>query len=341
MGDPRLVYDKQAISVDCVVFGFDGTTMHVLLVKRKRTLSTGENVIDQKLPGSLISDKEDLPHAAARVTQELIGALPIKLRQMEIFSDPKRVQGEALKWINDYYKVAITRVVTMVFFAVIKLDRRLKNYVLRKGASWVELNEVRHLALDHNQILITAIDYLMRLFRQEPVAFDFLPRKFTIKQLQNLYEAVFDTALDNRNFRRKMLPQYIVPTGEIEDSVTHRPAQYFYFDSKKYHGHHPRNRNPVIVVDPLQRLALYPFRIGKNFHLPQVDWQRPGEFLRNTRCCTGQVLFVGDQTARQLLVCDGFSRRQGAFPLYEQYMHGCSVKTKNYTINGNGLFIIY
>jgi 8-oxo-dGTP diphosphatase len=122
----------------------------------------------------------------------------------------------------------------MVFFAVVKLDQRLKNYTLRKGANWVELNEVRHLALDHNQILITAIDYLMQLFRQEPVAFEFLPRKFTIKQLQNLYEAVFDISLDNRNFRRKIFPLYIVPTGEIENSVTHRPAQYYYFDSKKY-----------------------------------------------------------------------------------------------------------
>jgi ADP-ribose pyrophosphatase YjhB (NUDIX family) len=234
MGNPGLVYDKQAISVDCVIFGFDGTAMHVLLVKRKRTLSSGETITDQKLPGSLISDKEDLPGAAARVTQELIGPLPIDLRQMEIFSDPKRVEGEALKWINDYYGVAISRVVTMAFFAVVKLDRRLKNYTLRKGADWVELNEVRHLALDHNQILITAIDYLMQLFRQEPVAFEFLPRKFTIKQLQNLYEAVFDTSLDNRNFRRKILPLYIVPTGESEDSVTHRPAQYYYFDSKKY-----------------------------------------------------------------------------------------------------------
>jgi ADP-ribose pyrophosphatase YjhB (NUDIX family) len=234
MGDPRLVYDKQAISVDCVIFGFDGTAIHALLVKRQRVLSSGEIITDQKLPGSLISDKEDLPHAAARVTQELIGPLPINLRQMEIFSDPKRVQGEALKWINDYYKVAISRVVTMVFFAVVKLDQRLKNYTLRKGASWVELNEVRHLALDHNQILMKAIDYLMQLFRQEPVAFELLPRKFTIKQLQNLYEAVFDINLDNRNFRRKVLPLYIVPTGEIETSVAHRPAQYYYFDSKKY-----------------------------------------------------------------------------------------------------------
>ena len=172
MGTPGLIYDKQAISVDCVVFGFDGTAIHVLLVKRQRMSPSGEASTDLKLPGSLISDREDLPHAAARVTQELIGLHAIKLRQMEIFSDPMRVQGEALKWINDYYKVKISRVVTMVFLAFVRLDQRLKNHVQRKGAScWVELNEVRHLALDHNRILMTAIDHLMQLFRQEPVAF--------------------------------------------------------------------------------------------------------------------------------------------------------------------------
>jgi 8-oxo-dGTP diphosphatase len=234
MGDPGLVYDKQAISVDCVIFGFDGTTIQVLLVKRQRTLPSGEIITDQKLPGSLISDKEDLPHAAARVTHELIGSLFVNFRQMEIFSDPQRVQGDELKWINDYYGVKISRVVTMVFLAFVRLDQRLKNHTQRKGASWVELNEVRHLALDHNRILMTAIDYLMQLFRQEPIAFELLPRKFTIKQLQTLYEAVYDMSFDNRNFRRKALPMYIVPTGEIETSVTHRPAQYYYFDSKKY-----------------------------------------------------------------------------------------------------------
>jgi hypothetical protein len=240
MGDPRLVYDKQAISVDCVVFGFDGTAIHVLLVKRHRVLPSGEVLTGLKLPGSLISDKEDLPYAAVRVTQEFIGQHPVKFRQMEIFSDPQRVQGDELKWVNDYYGVKITRVVTMVFLAFVRLDQRLKNHVVRKGAEWVELNEVRRLALDHNQILMRGIDFLMQLFRKEPVAFEFLPRKFTIKQLQNLYEAVFDMPIDNRNFRKKMLPLYIVPTGEAETSVMHRPAQYYYFDSKKYKQYNKR-----------------------------------------------------------------------------------------------------
>jgi 8-oxo-dGTP diphosphatase len=235
MGDINLTYDKQAISVDCVVFGFDGKALRVLLVQRRRVMPTGEILMDNKLPGSLISDVEDLTHAASRVTQELVGSRNIYLRQMEIFSDPQRVQGTELNWINNYYQVSLSRVVTMVFFALVKLDKKLMNYTTRKGAEWVELNEVRRLALDHNKILITAIDYLLQLFQQDPVAFELLPRKFTLRQLQNLYEAIFDVEIDNRNFRKKILSlEYLVPTGEMENSVSHKPAQYYCFDQKKY-----------------------------------------------------------------------------------------------------------
>jgi 8-oxo-dGTP diphosphatase len=235
MGDVNLTYDKQAISVDCVIFGFDGKSLRVLLKQRQRELPSGEVLVDSKLPGSLISDSEDLTCAAQRVVQTLIGLRNINLRQMEIFSDPQRVQGNELEWINKYYGITLSRVVTMVFFTLVKLDSKLIAYTERREADWVELNDVRHLAFDHNKILIAAIDRLITLFRQEPVAFDFLPRKFTLRHLQNLYEAVYDIAIDNRNFRKKMLSlPYIVPSGESEKEVSHKPAQYYYFDRRKY-----------------------------------------------------------------------------------------------------------
>jgi 8-oxo-dGTP diphosphatase len=154
---------------------------------------------------------------------------------MEIFSDPQRVQGNELKWINSYYNVNLSRVVTMAFFALVKLDKKLINHTIRKDAEWVELNEVQHLAFDHNKILMTAIDRLLQLFQQEPVAFEFLPRKFTLRQMQNLYETVLDVEIDNRNFRKKILSLgYVTPTGEYENSVPHKPAEYYHFDGKKY-----------------------------------------------------------------------------------------------------------
>jgi 8-oxo-dGTP diphosphatase len=235
MRTPYLRYDKQALSVDCVVFGFNGKSLKVLLEKRLRTLPAHKIINDLKLPGSLISDMEDINDAAYRVIREYTGTRIINLRQMEVFSEPRRVQGTELRWINDYYHVSLTRVVTIVFFALVKLDDKLEFHSLRNGAQWVELNEVQNLALDHNKILITAIDRLLNLFHLEPVAFEFLPKKFTIRQLQNLYETVFDVEIDNRNFRKKMVSlEYLVPTEEKEKKVAHKPAQYYIFDKRKY-----------------------------------------------------------------------------------------------------------
>ncbi|MCL2097395.1 MAG: NUDIX hydrolase [Bacteroidales bacterium] len=230
-----LHYDKQALSVDCVVFGFNGKLLKVLLEKRRRISPSRKIISDLKLPGSLISDTEDINDAAYRVISEFTGARNISLRQMEVFSEPKRVQGNELNWINDYYRVSLTRVVTIVFFALVKLDEKLEDYSHRRGAKWVELNEVQNLALDHNKILITAIDHLLNLFHLEPVAFEFLPRKFTIRQLQNLYETIFDVKIDNRNFRKKMASlEYVVPLDKKESNVAHKPAQYYSFNKRKY-----------------------------------------------------------------------------------------------------------
>lgn len=241
MGDPALTYDRQAISVDCVVFGFDGHALKVLLIRRRKEFSDGGEKIDMKLPGSLIAVGENLETAAQRVMSELTGINNIYLCQMEVFSDPHRVVGEELDWINDYYGVTLSRVVTVVFYALVRLDSRLTGYTVRKNARWVELGEVKRLALDHKNILISAIDFLRRRFRQEPMAYELLPRKFTVRMLQNLYEAVLDMEIDNRNFRKKILSQsYIVPVGEKETGVAHKPARYYRFDRKTYERENKR-----------------------------------------------------------------------------------------------------
>ncbi len=241
MGDPTLIYNRQAISVDCAVFGFDGRALKVLLIRRRRVGADGEERLDNKLPGSLIASNEGLEAAAHRVMGELTGIEDIYLRQMGVFSDPLRVTGEELEWINGYYGVDLTRVVTVVFYALVRLDQRLIDYTSRKNAKWVELGEVKRLALDHNNILVSAIGFLMERFGHEPMAYELLPRKFTVRMLQNLYEAVLGVEIDNRNFRKKILAQsYIVPVGEKETGVAHKPAGYYRFDRKVYDREHKR-----------------------------------------------------------------------------------------------------
>ncbi len=178
------VQTNQSLSVDCAVFGFDGRSLKVLLIER-RDYNPETHLDRMKLPGAMIQENETLPRAASRVLAEATGLREIYLKQMEIFSDPGRVTGEELEWINRYHGIHTERVVTVGYYALVKLDRRMIAYTAEKRAQWVEVESIQHLAMDHKQILSTALGHLCREMLQSPVAFELLPRKFTIRQLQN------------------------------------------------------------------------------------------------------------------------------------------------------------
>ncbi len=225
---------NQSLSVDCAVFGFDGRSLKVLLVER-RYCDPAARLDRLKLPGAMILENETLPAAASRVLAEATGLREIYLKQMEIFSDPARVQGEELEWINRYHGIRTERVVTVGYYALVKLDARVIAYTDDKGAQWVEVEAIQRLAMDHKQILSAALTHLCREMQQSPVAFELLPRKFTIRELQNLYAAVLGIEIDNRNFRKKMLGSgFLTPTGEYEQGVAHKPALYYMFDKAAY-----------------------------------------------------------------------------------------------------------
>ncbi|WP_304953182.1 NUDIX domain-containing protein [uncultured Alistipes sp.] len=228
------VQTNQSLSVDCAVFGFDGRSLKVLLIER-RDYNPETHLDRMKLPGAMIQENETLPRAASRVLAEATGLREIYLKQMEIFSDPGRVTGEELEWINRYHGIRTERVVTVGYYALVKLDRRMIAYTAEKRAQWVEVESIQHLAMDHKQILSTALGHLCREMLQSPVAFELLPRKFTIRQLQNLYAAVLGIEIDNRNFRKKILGSgFLIPTDEREKGVSHKPARYYTFDKTAY-----------------------------------------------------------------------------------------------------------
>lgn len=228
------VQTNQSLSVDCAVFGFDGTSLKVLLVER-RDYDPETHLDRLKLPGAMIQENETLPEAANRVLAEATGLREIYLEQMEIFSDPARVTGEELEWINRYHGIRTERVVTVGYYALVKLDRRVVAYTTEKRAQWVEVESIQRLAMDHKQILAAALSHLCRDIRQSPAAFELLPRKFTIRQLQDLYAAVLGIEIDNRNFRKKILTSgFLTPTGEREQGVAHKPALYYMFDKAAY-----------------------------------------------------------------------------------------------------------
>ena len=185
----------------------------------------------------MILENETLPEAAYRVLEEATGLRQkdLYLKQMEIFSDPQRVRGEELEWINRKHGIRTERVVTVGFYALLKLDLRTLDYTTAKGARWVEVDRIQRLAMDHKEILTAALGNLCREMQQSPVAFELLPKKFTIRALQRLFEAVLGIEIDNRNFRKKMLSSgFLNPTGEKEEGVAHKPAEYYSFDKQAY-----------------------------------------------------------------------------------------------------------
>ena len=225
-------YEKQAISVDCVIFGFDGTNLKVLLTKRKDSMGSSVTVGDYKLPGSLISNEETIDDAVKRVLTKYLGESDIFMRQLEVFSDPNRISPIELNWLNKYYNSDIKRVLTVAYYSLVKLDA--KKPINNEGI-WQNVDDVKCLALDHNTILINALTVITNQIQREPIAFELLAKEFTIKELRVLYEAILGVELDSRNFRKKMLGAgYITITQKKEKGVSHKPAMYYRFNKRKY-----------------------------------------------------------------------------------------------------------
>jgi 8-oxo-dGTP diphosphatase len=227
------------ISVDCVVFGFDGYELKVLLVDILKSYKGADYTgvkHELKLPGSLIQEKEDLSHAAQRTINEITGLNDIFPRQLYVFSDPNRIsKSEDLNWIEKTYGVKAHRIVTFAYFALVKINKSVFQHTLGSIARWHGVQEIRHLAFDHKFMLLKALEVLRQQLLNEPIAFELLPKRFTIWQLQNLYKAVLGIEIDSRNFRRKVLNSPgIIPLKEKEKGVDHKPARLYKFDKRKY-----------------------------------------------------------------------------------------------------------
>ena len=222
------------ISVDCVVVGFDGEQLKVLLVKRVGE-EQGEVFHDMKLPGSLIYEDEDLDEAARRVLRELTGLKNIDMRQFKAYGSRNRTSNpKDVHWLERAMQMRVERIVTVGYVALVKIDRKLSQGLDDYQACWVAVPEVKQLAFDHNQILADALSFISRFGTYEPSRlFDLMPRKFTAAQLRTLYEVVYGRRMDARNFHKRMAQMpYIVPLDEYEQGVSHRAARYYRFDKK-------------------------------------------------------------------------------------------------------------
>ncbi|MDE5725512.1 MAG: NUDIX hydrolase [Duncaniella sp.] len=226
------------ISIDCVVFGFDGQHLKVLLVKRKGEDAEGK-YNDRKLPGSLIYQDENLDEAAGRVLSELTGIKEVPLVQFKAFGSKDRTSNERdVVWLERAQSVRVERIVTIAYFAIVKMDAPQLRTLRRENAEWVCVEEVGTLAFDHNLIIEEALKAIRReADNNRALLFDLLPKKFTAAQLRVLNEIVFGKKLDVRNFHKKLsqLP-YVVALEEKQKGVAHRAARFYRFDKKAYNN---------------------------------------------------------------------------------------------------------
>ena len=224
------------ISVDCVIFGFSKNQLKVLLIRRSFTGPSGRLINDHKLPGDFIAINEDLDLAASRTLEELTGLKDIYLQQFELFGRPDRISKSMdIQWLNETTGHKIERVVTAAYYSLINITDTNSAFAIKNKATWIDVRKVPKLAFDHSTIITRGLSHLQQKLRSEPIGFELLPEKFTIRELQSLYEVILDCELDNRNFRKKILKsKYLVQLEEKQSGVAHKPAYYYRFDRKIY-----------------------------------------------------------------------------------------------------------
>jgi 8-oxo-dGTP diphosphatase len=224
------------ISVDCVIFGFSTNQLKILLIEREYTDEKGNRARDHKLPGDFITTDEDLEMAANRTLEELTGLRNIYLRQFAVFGHPERISRKIdMDWLAETTGMHIRRVVTTAYFALINISVSNTEFAIKNNASWIGVNHIPELAFDHREIIEKGLDHLQNALRNEPIGFELLPEKFTIRELQTLYEAILNCTLDNRNFRKKILKaSHLVQMDEKQAGVAHKPAYFYRFDRNIY-----------------------------------------------------------------------------------------------------------
>ncbi|MEZ5070888.1 MAG: NUDIX domain-containing protein [Bacteroidales bacterium] len=222
--------------MDCVIFGFRTDSLRILLIERDLGTTTGNRRQDFKLPGDFISPREDLDLAAYRTLEELTGLRDIYLKPFAVFGKPTRISSpEDKQWLFETTGHPVDRVITSAYLALINISEDRKPPALHPNAHWVRLDELPFLAFDHRDILEEGLRHLQQELRNEPIGIELLPEKFTLRQLQNVYEAILGRTLDNRNFRKKTLrASYLVQLDEKQSGVAHKPAHFYRFDRMQY-----------------------------------------------------------------------------------------------------------
>jgi hypothetical protein len=228
---------NNTISVDCVIFGFDFEKLNVLLVDRVLVdEKTGKELFsDLTLTGNHIFEDESLEDAAARILFDLTGLENIYLKQFGAFGDTERLlKPNDQAWLRASGRDPHSRILSVGYYSLLATEKVTLKWKGR-NVKWYPVAEVTDLAFDHYTILQSALQALRRELLYEPIGFELLPEKFTLSQLQKLYEVVLGVELDKRNFRKKIARMnYLIPLDEKQKGVAHKPARLYMFSREVY-----------------------------------------------------------------------------------------------------------
>lgn len=209
-------YPHPSVTTDCVIFGFDGSKLKVLLIERGIEPYKGR----WAFPGGFLKIEESAEEGALRELQEETGLTGAYIEQFHTFTDPKRDPRE--------------RVITIAYFALVRIQD-VKGGDDAAKAQWFALDEIPQLAFDHDMILRMAQSRLRERIHFQPIGFELMPEKFTMKDLQELYEAILEVKFERSNFAKKMLHYELVE--QLEETVWPTPkreARLYRFNKKNY-----------------------------------------------------------------------------------------------------------
>lgn len=209
--------NRLLLAIDCIVFGFDGETLKILLIRRGLAPEKGK----WSLMGGFINTNDSLDEAANKILLELTGLDGVYLEQLHAFGHPLRDPVE--------------RIVSIAYFALIDIHTYQAQLNDNYHAEWFPVNEMPKLIFDHDEMVEVAKQKVRYKAALHPLLFELMPEKFTIPQLQSLYEGVYNTRIDNRNFIRKLSSTgLLIKLDEKDKSSSKKGAFYFKLDKKKY-----------------------------------------------------------------------------------------------------------
>jgi len=210
-------YPTFHVAVDCIIFGFDKGDLKLLVHKRRFEPARGE----WSLFGGFVTGEESLVDAANRVLFELTGLEKIYMDEIQSFGAINRDPAG--------------RVISVAYYALIPAHKYSEEYSEKYGATWVNMKELPELIMDHNAMVEKGLQKLRRRATSQPIGFELLPKEFTFPQLQALYEAIYQSNLDKRNFRKKILSMNVLVKLEEKDKTSSRKGAFLYrFDKRKY-----------------------------------------------------------------------------------------------------------